>query len=466
MLNVPNTYIERMAENVLTASFEDFDQATIENVKNRIIDILGCVISGAYAQGNLALIDLVKGWGGSEEATILVHGGKAPAHNVAMVNSIMARSFDFEPNQARVNGVNIASHISGTTVTTALTLGEAKDINGKELMTALLLGDDFACRVLAASGFGFTRGWDSTGTINAIGATAIAGRLLGLSKRQLLHAFGIVLNQLAGSFEIIWDGTIAFKLPQGLSAKNGIFSAELAKAGWTGPQDALLSKFGYFHLYTDGCSNPEVLIEDLGIKYHTEVTFKLYPCCRANHAAIDCALNVVKENIVDVDEIEEIILKVPSRVGNMFVAQPFMLRDNPQIDAAFSIRFDVANVLLRRDISLEHFQDNFVRDPQIIKIANKIKIGKLENPDPKALGASLKLKMKNGQDYFSKVDFAKGEPILSPLSKESIKEKFINNVSFSQTISKENAEKALNLIENLEDVEKISELIKLLVVNK
>ena len=327
-----------------------------------------------------------------------------------------------------------------------------------------MIGDDFACRVLAASGFGFTRGWDSTGTINAIGATAISGRLLGLSVSQLQHAFGIVLNQLAGSFEIIWDGTTAFKLPQGLSAKNGIFSAELAKAGWTGPQDALLSKFGYFHLYTDGCSNPKILIEDLGRKYHTEATFKLYPCCRANHAAIDCALIVVKENQFEVDEIEEIVLKVPARVKNMFVAQPFMLRTNPQIDAAFSIRFAVANILLRNDISLEHFQDNFVRDPKIISIANKITIEELDNPDPKALGASLQLKMKNGQEHFSKVNFAKGEPILSPLSNEEIKEKFMSNVVFSQTISKGNAEKALNLIENLEEVEKISELIKLLVV--
>jgi len=184
----------------------------------------------------------------------------------------MARSYDFEATQSRVNGVNIPSHTSGTTVTTALTLGEAKDISGKELITALLVGDDVACRILAASGFSFSLGWDNVGTVNAFGATAIAGRLLGLSEIQLQNAFGIVLNQLAGSFDTIWDGVAAFKLFQGLSARNGIFSAELAKAGWTGPKDALLGN---------------------------------------NHTAIDCALNLINKHNIEIDKVDKIILKVP-----------------------------------------------------------------------------------------------------------------------------------------------------------
>ena len=146
MINDQSTYIEKLSENILETSFENFNQSTLQNVKDRILDVVGCMIGGAYATGNLALIDLVKGWGGREEATILVNGGKAPAYHVAMVNSIMARSYDFESVRTRVNDVNIASHISGTTVPTALTLAEAKDSSGKELMTALIVGDHLASR--------------------------------------------------------------------------------------------------------------------------------------------------------------------------------------------------------------------------------------------------------------------------------------------------------------------------------
>lgn len=455
-------YTEKISENVLNTKFENFDQEKLENAKYRIIDVLGCVISGANAPGNMALIDLVKAWGGREEATILVHGGRASAHNAAMVNSVMARSYDFEATQAEVNGVYLPSHISGTTVTTALALGEAKDVSGKELISALLVGDDVACRILAASGFGFDLGWDNVGTVNAFGATAIAGRLLGLSKKQLRNAFGIVLNQLAGSFDTIWEGTPVFKLTQGLSARNGIFSAELAKVGWTGPEDALLGKFGYFNLYTEGCTNPDILLEDLGKKYYTEVTYKPYPGCRANHTTADCALNFVNKYDLEIDEIDKIILKVPAVIRDMFVGQPFVIREVPQIDAAFSLRFTIANILLRKNITLVHFQEDLIRDPRITTIADKITIEELTSADTKARGASIKVKLKDGKEYTSEASFPKADPVRDPLSKEEVKQKFMDNVAFSKTISEVNAEKILNVIDNLEQVDKISELMMLL----
>ena len=313
--------IEAISKNALSARFEDFSRENLENAKDRILDVLGCVISGAKAPGNLGLLNLVRKWGGNEAATVLVHGGKIPAPNAALVNSVMARSYDFEATQASVNGTYLPSHISGTTVTTALTLAESENLNGKELISALLVGDDVACRILAASGFGFSLGWDNVGTVNAFGATAIAGRILKLSSKQLQNAFGLVLNQLAGSFEAIWDGTSAFKLVQGLSARNGIVSAELAKEGWTGPRDALLGKFGYFNLYTEGCTDPELLILDLGKKYHSEVTYKPYPGCRSNHASVDCALDLVQRYDVEPGEIDSVLLRIPATVRDNFVGQ-------------------------------------------------------------------------------------------------------------------------------------------------
>ena len=463
------SYIEKISENVLEASFSNFDQALLENAKKRIIDLTGCLICGAYAPGNLALVNLVKSWGGNKESTILIHGGKVPAHNAAMLNSIMARSFDYEAVGAYVEGVELASHISGTTVMTALTLGEARDIDGKELITALLIGDDIACRLLASSGFGFTLGWDGNGTVNAFGATAIAGRLLGLTKKQMQNAFGIVLNQLGGSFQNIWDGTLCFKLPQGLSARNGIVSAELSKSGWNGPKDALFSKFGYFHLFTEGCNNPDILIKDLGKKYYTEGTLKPYPCCRANHAAIDCAIDIVNKhnlcfkNLQEADQVDEIILTVPSRVRNMFVGQPFEIRDILQADAAFNIRYCVANVLVRGSISLQHFQEEEIKDPLVKKIADKIAVKEFEDFEQKKISASLKIIMGNDEALYAEVDVPRGNPVHKPLSKEEIKDKFFSNVEFSRTISRKKAEEIINLIENLEKVDHIIKLSSLLV---
>ena len=164
------TAIEELAANVLETRFNNFDQATVENAINRLIDVVGCLIGGANAAGNLELVNLIKTWEGKEEASIFVHGSKVPAHNSAMVNCIMARSFDFEALSSFIEGQSIPSHVSGTTIMTALTLADMKGVDGKELITAFLVGDDIAARLLAASGFSFTLGWDCIGTVNMMGA--------------------------------------------------------------------------------------------------------------------------------------------------------------------------------------------------------------------------------------------------------------------------------------------------------
>ncbi|HEY78788.1 MAG TPA: MmgE/PrpD family protein [Dehalococcoidia bacterium] len=454
--------IELLSANVLDTRFEGFDQATLDNTKNRIIDVIGCLIGGANADGNLVLVDLVKEWGGEEEATILAHGGKVPAHNAAMVNSVMARSFEFEVLVAMVDGVWFPSHISGTTITTAIALGEVRGINGKELITAILVGDDIAARVLGASGFRITRGWDSVGTVSMIGATATAGRLLGLNRRQMRHAFGIALNQLAGSFQNAWDGSTAFKLLQGTSARNGIFSAQLAKAGWTGPEDALLSKFGYYHLYTEGCVNPEILTKDLGKTYYTECAFKPYPCCRGAHPAIDCALALVGKHDIKTEDIEEVVLYAPEGVLDSFLGQPFRIGDFPHGNASFNSRYITASALLRKSVMLEHFSAESIRDPQINNLINKIRLAGMTG-DP-TLNAKLGVKMRDGREFFESTDAPKGAPVENPLSKDEIIAKFRDNIDFSQTMTRDNAEKVLKLLDKLEELDNVNRIVEHLVI--
>jgi 2-methylcitrate dehydratase PrpD len=459
--NDQNTAIEALSANVLETRFENFDPETVENARYRIIDVLGCGVGGANAAGNAALVELVKDWGGKPEASILVHGGRVPAQNAAMVNSIMARSFDFEALVPQIDGADIPAHISGTTVMTAITLGEMKDINGKELITTLLAGEDVAIRVLAAAGFWLDEGWDDTGTINAIGATAVAGRLLGLNKRQMRHAFGIVLNQLGGTIQNIWDGATNFKLPQGLSARNGIFSAQLAKAGWTGPEDMLLSKYGYYSLYTGGCNRLETLTKDLGKKYYTELTFKPYPSCRGTHPPIDCAIAIVRKHNIKAEDIEEVTLYLCQKGLDIFMSQPFRIGEFPHGNAAFNCYYTVANALLRVSSKPEHFSEAAIRDPQVNALIGKTRLA--EMPGAPFLSAKLEVKMKDGRVFSEYTDTPLGDPQTNPLSKDEIKDKYRANVDFSQTVSRDNAEQVLELLANLEKLDNVNKIVKLLV---
>lgn len=99
---------------------------------------------------------------------------------------------------------------------------------------SLGVGDDLTARLTAADRYTPGTGWANPGLANKFAVTAIAGRLLGLDPSSLRDAFGIVLNQLGGTFQAIDAGAHAFKLAQGLAARDGIEAAELAAQGWTG----------------------------------------------------------------------------------------------------------------------------------------------------------------------------------------------------------------------------------------
>ena len=51
----------------------------------------------------------------------------------------------------------------------------------------------------------------------------------------------------------------------------------------------------------------------------------------------------------------------------------------------------------------------------------------------------------------------------NPLTKEEIIDKFWANVAFSKTVSRKNAEKALAMLENLEEIDSVPKIVKLLV---
>lgn len=457
------TAIEALSENVLAVRFSDLDDRTVENAKNRMIDILGCAIGGANAAGNRGLINTVRKWGGNPEATILVHGGKVPAGNAAMVNSILCRSYDFEVMSIVVEGEWTPSHHSATTIMTALAMGEVYGISGKELITTLVAGDDVVSRVLTAGGWDFNLGWDGTMTLPIFGSIPIAGRIMGLSAYQLRHAFGIGLNMIAGAIQSLWDGAATFKLGQGTSARNGIFAAELAREGWTGVEDALLSRFGYYYLYGKRtCERPDILTQFLGKKFYVEETFKSYPCGWPNHGPIQCARAIAGRVTIKSDDVEEILIRLPTRSLTIYYAKPYRAGDFPHASGIFSYQFNVATALLNGDVQPEHYTEKAIRDPQLNALIKKIRCVELPNAGRRSV--EVVVRMKDGRRFSEYTDTWKGDPLTAPLSKEEIVNKFWRQVDFSQTVSRDRAARLLDLIDKIETLDNVKKMTELLIV--
>lgn len=451
---------DELVRNLLEIRFEDFPQDVVELAKDAVIDVIGCVMGGANDTGCPMILDLIREWGGKEESTVLVHGVRAPAHNVALANAIMARSFDYGIVDMFVEGEVRPSHIGETLVPTAVAVAEQKAVSGKELLTALILGEDLVARVMAASNPQIT--WDITGTGNTLGATALTGRLMGLDHHKMVHAFGIALNQMGGTTQNLIERVHSFKLGQGLSAQRGIFSVRLASKGFTGVKDPLTGRLGYFDLFSPDYQ-PEILTRNLGQKFYSEITFKPYPCCRGTHGAIDCSLEITDKHDIEPKDVEAVTVIIPEESYPPIIREPFTMGVVPHVDAIFSLPYTVACALLRRGVRVEHFTDEAMSDPMIAEMTNKVKIAVQEFPNEVFLASTVKVRMKDGRELSAHVNVPKGNEIDNPLTREEKRNKFRGNAHFSKKVSVENCEKALRLLENLEEIEDVREIVALLV---
>ena len=358
--------IDQLVSHVLDTPFEAFSEDDILAAKKRLIDALGCTVSGAGVSGNDAMLNLVRTLGSAPQASIVGSDEKLALPYAAMINSLQCRTFDFEvcgPEPEGSNAGKMVGHVGSTTEPTALSVGEFTHSSGRDLLAAVILGGDVAARISVANTFNFNADFEVCGTSNAFGATVVAARMLGLDHDQLRNAFGILLNLMAGSYQSIWDGVPSFKLPGAMAAFNGIFSCQLSVAGFAGVNDALESRLGYLHLYAND-PQPAAMVADLGDTFYVRGQHKMHPSCYGNHNAIDCALTLKDEHRFDGDEVESVFVDVlPNRIDHFLNQVP--TADDHQPKFLFSIPYSVANVLYRGRPELEHFSEPGIRDPRV-----------------------------------------------------------------------------------------------------
>lgn len=451
--------IDRLVEHILDTPFDAFTEDVIEAAKMRLIDTLGCTVSGAGAAGNDAVLQVVRALGGAPQASLVAGTEKLALPYAAMVNSLQSRSFDYEvcgPEPEGVNAGKMVGHVSSTTEPTALNVGEYMHSSGRELLAAVILGGDVAARVSVANTFNFDADFEVCGTSNAFGATAVAGRLMGLNREQLRNAFGILLNLMAGSYQGIWDGVPSFKLPGAMAAFNGILSCQLSVAGFDGVRDALESRLGYFSLYTDD-PHPEAMTADLGEVFYVRGQHKMHPSCYGNHNPIDCALEVKKEHGFEGADVDRVYLDVlPQRIDHFLNQVPGT--DDLQPKFLFSIPYAVANALYRGRPELEHYSEPAIRDAEVLDLASRV-ILRPNLPSGKTHAIRLTIILKDGRE----VEFFRENPVGwldDPVGYDDVVDKFWRNVRFNGVLPRDQAERVLELIHKLEDVPDVAELAK------
>jgi len=452
---------KQLVEYIVDTRFEDLPKGPIDITKNILLTVVGTTIAGANVEGCEALVNQVREWGGKEEATILIHGGKVSAYNAALVNSYMARALDF--CDAMMPGI----HIGSSSVPTALAIAEfAGGCSGKEFLAALVLGTEIAARINSVSIYD---GFDPTGVCSIFATAAIAGRILHLNSRQMLDALALAFNKAGGSFQSNIDGSLAVRAIQGFVSQGGIICAQLAQRGITGPTNFLEGIYGYFHLYAKDKCNPQAVTAELGQRFEMNKTiFKKYPSCGGTSASTEAILDLVREKHLIPEDVVRIDIIVSPYIYKL-VGHQFEIGNNPRVNAQFNIQYCVANALLRKTSKLNHFNEFSVKEPKIMELIKKIHVFAepgADDPERPELNRAVHMTVtaKEGSIYHRVVDKPPSIPG-NPLTRDEHIERFRDCINYAnKPLPTGNIEKLISMVYGLEEVKDVSNLIPLLLV--
>ncbi len=438
--------------------FELLPSEVVDRTKRFILDILGVAIAGTSAPGCRETLEIFANWGGKEEATVWIFGHRLPTFSAGLMNSLLAHARDFDDVFDES-----ALHALATTLPTALVLGEKEGLSGRDLITAIVCGVEIVVRM----GLAIRRplSWIRTATCGGFGAVATAGKILGLSKKELLNAFGVMYSKTSGNAQCLLDGGLSKRLQPAFAVEDAIQSVTLAMNGIDGAKEILEGPYGFFNLYEHGDYDRERLVEKFGDRYHImDLSFKPYPSCRMTHATIQAALELKTKHNLTPEMIDHVHVAVSPMVKEM-VGNPFVIRDNPQVDAQFSIPYTVAVALIKGEVFIEDFEPDMITSPERKALADRVEVFAKDTLDPKDMQhSSVDVTLKDGRSLKAQVEVLMGSPSLD-MPWDACIDKFRKCIGYStRPFGIDQVHRLEDKIRNLETLEDVSDLASHLTV--
>ncbi len=366
-------FTRKLAEFVVNTNFEDIPPYVIETQKKSILDAIGITLGAAtLGDGCKAFVELAteNSYGAAGDATVIGFNRKLPAPWAAFANASMAHSLDFGDTQ-----MHAIVHSNASTLPAALAVAEKLgNVDGKTLLTALVIGSEIACRVSLGSNEDLEKyGFYMPPIYTSFGATAAVCKLLKLDVDQVVDAFSFNLCQTTCSSELMNNSnTVIRSIREAFAAKNAVMSGLLAQKGLKGFAEPLEGKLGFYHAYARDNCNLERPLEKLGEYFDAgTLYFKLWPSCAGTHPVISTVHKLVEENHIKPEEIERVHVITSQR--NKMLVEPEEIRKNPttSIIGKFSIPYTGAVSIIRGNVTLDDFLPEAFNDEQVKALAAK-----------------------------------------------------------------------------------------------
>lgn len=387
----------------------------VHEAKRRILDSLGCALGAFHEKPVTIARSLAAEISSRRAATLLGTGWKSSAEMATFANGAMIRYLDYNDTYLSLEPAHPSDNLAA-----ALAAAEVAGAGGRELITAVVLGYEVQCRLCDAASLR-ARGWDHV-TYGALSTALVAGKLLGLSEKEMVHALGlagtpnIALRQTRVGELSMWKGC-AFAN----AARNGVFAALLAQRGMTGPAPLFEGEKGFFKQVT----GPFALAA-LGKPFKIlETCVKFYPAEYHAQTAIEAALKLRSE-ISSLDEISRIDIETFDACVDIIAGEPEKWNPKTRETADHSLPYCVAVALADGSVSLRSFAEDRISDPRLRELMGKVRVHR--NPAftaryPEAMPNEIRVELRSGKVLEARVSHARGHP-QNPLGDAEIEEKF------------------------------------------
>jgi 2-methylcitrate dehydratase PrpD len=453
------TAAERIASFSTSLAYDDIPADVIEAAKLHVLDTLGCGLAasalGIATEGRTAMTEL----GGDPQASVIGHGANIPAASAAFANAMLCHGLDYDDTHS-----DSVAHVSTVVVPVTAAVGEADGVDGRELLTAIVAGNEIVTRVgMAASGAFHRRGFHPTAICGIFGGTAAAMRLAGCDERTTASALGIAGSFAGGLFAYLEDGTPTKPMHAAWAAHGSVLAARLAALGAEGPPSVLEGRFGLYHAFL-GAEQGEIDVEgqlaDLGERWETlRIAYKPYPACHFMHGSLGATASLLEQ--LTPDEIDEVVVTIPE-AGVSLVLEPANAKTAPrtEYEGKFSLQYSTAAMLVHGRVGVQTYTEEALADPATLELAKRVRYETKHYPTyPTAFPGGVRIHTRDGRTLEADFPYQQGGPE-NPMSADEVRAKFRENALLA--LSADTAEALEVAVLSLDQQETVRSVFSLL----
>lgn len=422
----------------------------VSETKHHILDTIAAMISGAELTPGQHALRFARAYGGAKVATVAASDILSGPIEAAMVNGVLANADETDDNYSTGG-----AHPGCAVVPAALAIGEKEGIDGTRFMRAVALGYDVGLRAfkLVAKGGVLSETHNIVGTY---GASAACGCAVGLDTAQMRTLIDYA-SQQAGAGIGAWrqdtehvEKSFMFG---GMGARNGVTTAMLVQAGWTGVNDVFSGPGNVFQSYAPKV-DPAMLVDKLGEEFEVQKTIiKKWSTGGPIQSPLDAVSLIRERRPFEPDDVERIDIRVSTSAADKI---------DDSVMANLSMQQMVAVLILDRRLSFKAAHDEpRMQDPAVLRLKAKIKViadESLEKLLPKRV-AVVEITFRDGTRVSERNDTVRGTPE-NPMSGEEVAAKARDLMA--PVLGRDKCEKLISRIFALEDVGNIVELRPLL----